>query len=67
MCKESGWIEVMGCGMVHPQVLRNGGIDPEKYSGWAFGLGIDRFAMMKYDINDIQLFFQSDVRFLRQF
>jgi phenylalanyl-tRNA synthetase alpha chain len=67
VCKESGWIEVMGCGMVHPQVLRNGGIDPEKYSGWAFGLGIDRFAMMKYDINDIQLFFQSDVRFLGQF
>jgi len=67
VCKESGWIEVMGCGMVHPQVLRNGGIDPEKYTGWAFGLGIDRFAMMKYDINDIQLFFQSDVRFLNQF
>ena len=67
VCKESGWIEVMGCGMVHPQVLRNGGIDPEKYTGWAFGLGIDRFAMMKYDINDIQLFFQSDVRFLEQF
>ncbi len=67
VCKESGWIEVMGCGMVHPQVLRNGGIDPEKYSGWAFGLGVDRFAMMKYDINDIQLLFQSDVRFLQQF
>jgi phenylalanyl-tRNA synthetase alpha chain len=67
VCKESGWIEVMGCGMVHPQVLRSGGIDPEKYTGWAFGLGIDRFAMMKYDINDIQLFFQSDVRFLEQF
>jgi phenylalanyl-tRNA synthetase alpha chain len=67
VCKESGWIEVMGCGMVHPQVLRNGGIDPEKYTGWAFGLGIDRFAMMKHDINDIQLFFQSDVRFLQQF
>ena len=67
VCKESGWIEVMGCGMVHPQVLKNGGIDPEKYTGWAFGLGIDRFAMMKYDINDIQLFFQSDVRFLKQF
>jgi phenylalanyl-tRNA synthetase alpha chain len=67
VCKESGWIEVMGCGMVHPQVLRNGGIDPEKYSGWAFGLGVDRYAMMKYDINDIQLLFQSDVRFLQQF
>jgi len=67
VCKESGWIEVMGCGMVHPEVLRHGGIDPEKYSGWAFGLGIDRYAMLKYDINDIQLFFQSDVRFLEQF
>ncbi len=67
VCKESGWIEVMGCGMVHPQVLRNGGVDPEKFSGWAFGLGVDRFAMLKYDINDIQLFFQSDVRFLEQF
>jgi phenylalanyl-tRNA synthetase alpha chain len=67
VCKESGWIEVMGCGMVHPAVLRNGGIDAEKYSGWAFGLGVDRFAMLKYDINDIQLFFQSDVRFLEQF
>jgi len=67
VCKESGWIEVMGCGMVHPEVLHHGGIDPEKYSGWAFGLGIDRYAMLKYDINDIQLFFQSDVRFLEQF
>ena len=67
VCKESGWIEVMGCGMVHPLVLRSGGIDPEKYAGWAFGLGIERFAMMMYDINDIQLFFQSDVRFLCQF
>jgi phenylalanyl-tRNA synthetase alpha chain len=67
VCKESGWIELMGCGMVHPQVLRNGGIDPDKYSGWAFGLGVDRFAMVKYDINDIQLFFQGDVRFLKQF
>ncbi len=67
ICKESGWIEVMGCGMVHPQVLRNGGIDPERYSGWAFGLGVDRFALMKYGINDIQLFFQNDLRFLEQF
>jgi phenylalanyl-tRNA synthetase alpha chain len=66
-CKESGWIELLGCGMVHPQVLRNGGIDPDRYSGWAFGLGIDRFAMVKYDINDIQLFFHGDVRFLEQF
>jgi phenylalanyl-tRNA synthetase alpha chain len=67
VCKESGWIELMGCGMVHPQVLRNGGIDPKIYSGWAFGLGVDRFAMVKYDINDIQLLFQGDLRFLEQF
>ena len=67
VCKESGWIEVMGCGMVHPQVLRNGRVDPDKYSGWAFGLGVERFAMRKYDINDIQLFYQSDLRFLEQF
>ena len=66
-CKVSGWIELMGCGMVHPQVLKNGGIDPERYSGWAFGLGIDRFTMARYGINDIQLFFQGDVRFLEQF
>ena len=67
VCKESGWIELMGCGMVHPEVLRQGGIDPTRYSGWAFGLGIDRFAMLKYDIGEIQHFFQSDVRFLKQF
>ena len=67
VCKESGWVEVMGCGMVHPEVLRHGGIDPAQYSGWAFGLGVERFAMMKYDINDIQLFHQGDVRFLEQF
>ena len=67
VCKQSGWIEVMGCGMVHPNVLRAGGIDPKKYSGWAFGLGVDRYAMFKYDINDIQLFYQSDMRFLEQF
>ncbi len=66
-CKDSGWIELLGCGMVHPAVLRSGGIDPDRYSGWAFGLGIDRFAMVKYDITDIQLFFQGDVRFLEQF
>lgn len=67
VCKQSGWIEVMGCGMVHPEVLRHGGIDPDRFSGWAFGLGVERYAMMKYGINDIQLFYQSDVRFLKQF
>lgn len=66
-CKDSGWVEVMGCGMVHPDVLRHGGVDPKRYSGWAFGLGVERFAMMKYGVDDIQLFSQSDVRFLEQF
>jgi len=67
VCKQSGWVEIMGCGMVHPQVLKNGGVDPNKYSGWAFGFGADRMAMIKYGVTDIQLFYQSDVRFLEQF
>ncbi len=67
VCKQSGWVEIMGCGMVHPQVLKNCGVDPGKYSGWAFGFGADRMAMIKYGVTDIQLFFQSDVRFLEQF
>ncbi|MBI1939922.1 MAG: phenylalanine--tRNA ligase subunit alpha [Acidobacteria bacterium] len=67
VCKQSGWVEIMGCGMVHPQVLENCGVDPRKYSGWAFGFGADRMAMIKYGVTDIQLFFQSDVRFLEQF
>ena len=67
VCKMSGWVEVMGCGMVHPQVLENCGIDSTKFAGWAFGLGLERYTMMKYGINDIQLFFQSDLRFLEQF
>ena len=67
VCKESGWLEVMGCGMVHPEVLRHGGIDPGEFTGWAFGLGVERYAMMKYGVNDIQLFYQSDLRFLEQF
>jgi len=62
-----GWLEVLGSGMVHPNVLRNGGIDPEKYAGFAFGLGIDRLAMIKYGIPDLRLLFENDVRFLRQF
>ena len=61
------WLEVMGCGMVHPQVLTNCGIDSEKYTGFAFGMGIERFAMLYYGIDDLRLFFQNDVRFLRQF
>ena len=61
------WLEVLGCGMVHPQVLRNCNIDPDVYTGFAFGLGIERFAMLYYGVNDLRLFFQNDVRFLRQF
>ena len=67
LCKGSGWIEILGCGMVHPDVLRNGGIDPEVYSGFAFGFGVDRMVMMKYAIDDIRLLYESDMRFLNQF
>ena len=63
-CSGSGWIEIMGAGMVHPNVLRNGGIDPEKYSGFAFGMGIDRIAFLVYGVPDLRLFFENDVRFL---
>lgn len=67
VCKHSGWVEILGCGMVDPAVLKNCGIDPEEYSGFAFGMGIDRTAMLKYQINDIRLMSENDVRFLRQF
>ena len=61
------WLEVLGCGMVHPAVLKNVGIDPERYTGFAFGLGVERFAMLRYGVNDLRSFFDNDVRFLRQF
>ncbi|UHQ19601.1 phenylalanine--tRNA ligase subunit alpha [Lysobacter sp. KIS68-7] len=61
------WLEVLGCGMVHPTVLRNVGIDPERYTGFAFGLGVERFAMLRYGVDDLRSFFDNDVRFLRQF
>ncbi|MUV15515.1 phenylalanine--tRNA ligase subunit alpha [Noviluteimonas gilva] len=61
------WLEVLGCGMVHPSVLRNVGIDPERYTGFAFGLGVERFAMLRYGVDDLRSFFDNDVRFLRQF
>ncbi len=61
------WLEVLGCGMVHPQVLENAGIDPEKYTGYAFGMGVERLAMLRYGIDDIRLLFENDLRFLRQF
>ena len=67
ICKGTGWIEVLGCGMVHPNVLRMSGIDPEVYSGFAFGCGLDRIACLKYGIDDIRLLFENDIRFLEQF
>jgi phenylalanyl-tRNA synthetase alpha chain len=66
-CKHSGWLELLPAGMIHPEVLRHGGIDPEKYTGFAFGLGLTRLAMMKYGIGDIRMFNSGDLRFLRQF
>ena len=67
LCKGEGWIEILGCGMVHPKVLSNCGIDPEVYSGFALGLGLERVAMRRYGIDDMRLFFENDVRFLNQF
>ncbi len=67
LCKASGWLEILGSGMVHPQVLRTVGYDPEEVTGWAFGMGVERVAMLKYGIDDIRLFFENDVRFLAQF
>jgi len=66
-CKYNGWIEILGAGMVHPKVLSNGGIDPNKYSGFAFGVGVDRVAMLKYGIDDIRLMYSGDLRFVNQF
>lgn len=67
ICKYSGWVEIGGCGMVDPNVLKASGIDPEKYTGFAFGMGIERIALLKYGINDLRLFTENDIRFLRQF
>ncbi len=67
MTFKNGWLEIGGCGMVHPQVLRNVNIDPEIYQGFAFGMGLDRLAMLRYGVNDLRLFFEGDLRFLRQF
>ncbi len=66
-CKGEGWIEILGAGMVHPKVLKNCGIDPDEYSGWAFGMGLERLALGEYKINDLRLIFENDVRFLEQF
>jgi phenylalanyl-tRNA synthetase alpha chain len=66
-CKQTGWLEIAGSGVVHPNVLANVGIDPERYTGYAFGMGIDRIAMLRYGINDLRIMFENDLRFLRQF
>lgn len=67
VCSNTGWLEVMGCGMVHPNVFRSCGIDPDKYTGFAFGMGPDRLAMLRYGVNDLRMFFENDLRFLEQF
>jgi phenylalanyl-tRNA synthetase alpha chain len=67
VCSQTGWLEVMGCGMVHPKVFEAAGIDTEKYSGFAFGMGVERLAMLRYGVNDLRLFFDNDLRFLEQF
>lgn len=67
VCKNTGWVEVAGCGVVHPNVLRAVNVDPERYTGYAFGMGIDRLTMLRYNVNDIRLYFEHDLRFLRQF
>lgn len=64
---DGGWLEILGCGMVHPEVLRHGGVDPERHTGYAFGMGVERMAMLRYGVNDIRRFFENDVRFLGQF
>ena len=66
-CGNSGWLEILGCGMTHPEVLRRGGIDPEEYTSFAFGMGLERLPMLRYGIDDIRLFYNNDLRFLRQF
>ncbi len=66
-CKNAGWIELIGCGMIHPNVLRSGGIDPEEYTGFAFGIGLTRLAMMKYKVGDIRVFNSGDIRYLKEF
>jgi phenylalanyl-tRNA synthetase alpha chain len=67
ICKHTGWLEIAGCGMVHPNVLKASGVDPEKYTGYAFGMGIDRLAMLRYGVNDLRLLFENDLRLLQQF
>ena len=67
ICSKTGWLEVLGCGMVHPNVLTKSGVDPNEYTGYAFGMGVERLAMLRYEVNDLRLFFENDLRFLNQF
>jgi phenylalanyl-tRNA synthetase alpha chain len=67
VCKHTGWIEILGCGMIHPNVLAAAGIDAERWQGYAFGMGIERLAMLRYGVDDLRLFFENDLQFLRQF
>jgi phenylalanyl-tRNA synthetase alpha chain len=67
VCSQTGWLEVMGCGMIHPEVFKAVNIDSEQYSGFAFGMGVERLAMLRYGINDLRLFFENDLKFLQQF
>ena len=67
VCKQTGWLEVLGCGMVHPAVLAGAGVDGERFSGFAFGMGVERLTMLRYGVNDLRLFFENDLRFLKQF
>jgi phenylalanyl-tRNA synthetase alpha chain len=67
VCKHSGWVEIAGSGMVHPNVLKNCGIDPEEFTGFAFGMGIERVTMLRYQVNDLRLYSENDIRFLKQF
>ena len=67
VCSHTGWLEVMGCGIVHPEVFKHSHIDTEKFTGLAFGMGVERLAMLRYGVNDLRLFFENDLRFLEQF
>ena len=67
VCKQTGWLEILGCGMIHPNVLAAAGIDSERWQGYAFGMGIDRLAMLRYGVDDLRLFFENDLQFLKQF
>jgi phenylalanyl-tRNA synthetase alpha chain len=67
VCGHSGWLEILGCGMVHPKVFEDAGVDAERFTGYAFGVGVERLAMLRYGVDDLRIFFDNDLRFLRQF